>query len=59
MDSCLCHCRATYAPEIQYIAHMYYSNYEYINIRVDYNNPNNELNKTALYNVIHDIDRYK
>jgi mannosyltransferase OCH1-like enzyme len=59
MESCLCHCRATYAPEIQYIAHMYYSNYEYINIRVDYNNPNNELNKTALYNVIHDIDRYK
>jgi len=58
MDSCLCKCRATYSPEIQSIAHMYYSSYTYKNIRVDYNNPETPLNKNFLYNIYHDPYRF-
>ena len=57
MDICLCNCKATYAPEIQTIAHMYYSSYTYKNIRFDFNNPSSELNKNALYHVILDPAR--
>jgi hypothetical protein len=59
MDLCLCQTRATYSPEIQYIAHIYFSSsFKYKNIRVDYNNINSELNKMALYNVKHDPERF-
>ena len=59
MDLCLCQTRATYSPEIQYIAHIYFSSsFKYKNIRVDYNNINSELNKMALYNIMHDPERF-
>jgi FkbM family methyltransferase len=57
IDLCLCNCKATYSPEIQYIAHMYYSEYKYKNIRVDFNNINSVLNKDALYHVKLDPSR--
>lgn len=58
MDICLCKNKATYSPEIQYIAHIYYSsNFKYKNIRVDFNNIDSEYNKKALYNIILDPDR--
>lgn len=57
MDIVLYHCRAIYSPEIQYIAHMYYSNFVYKNIRVDYNNPTSLLNSTFMYHVKTDSNR--
>lgn len=50
MDHCLCTLKHTYAPEVQYAAHIYYSKYKYNNIRFDYNNVNNIDN---LFNVKH------
>ena len=59
VDSCLAHCRATYSPEMQYIAHIFFSqNFKYENLRVDYNNNTSIANNTALYNVRHDPNRY-
>ena len=59
MDLCLYQNKATYSPEIQYIAHIYYSSYfKYKNIRVDFNNKNSEENKKALYNIILDPERF-
>ena len=57
MDYCLCHNRKTYSPEIQFIAHIYYSKFMYKNMRVDYNNPNSETNKICLYHVQLDPNR--
>jgi len=57
MDIILCKCRAIYSPEIQYIVHMYYSNFLYKNMRVDFNNPMSPLNQTFLYHVKLDQNR--
>jgi hypothetical protein len=39
IDLCLCECRATYSPEIQYMYHIFVNkSIKYKNIRVDYNN---------------------
>jgi len=57
MDIVLCQCRAIYSPEIQYIAHMYYSNFVYKNMRVDFNNPMSPLNQTCMYHVKLDPNR--
>ena len=59
-DSSLCNDndKATYSPEIQYITHMYYSQYTYVNIRYDFNNINSSFNKDSLYHIIHDIGRF-
>lgn len=45
MDYHLCHSKAIYSPEIQYIAHMFYSPYTYKNMRVDFTNPSSPLNQ--------------
>jgi hypothetical protein len=50
-DSCLCIHRATYSPEVQYIAHMYFSAFKYRNIRFDYNNPESQDNRLSLYDI--------
>lgn len=50
-DSCLCIHRATYSPEVQYIAHMYFSGFKYRNIRLDYNNPESTKNYESLYDI--------
>jgi hypothetical protein len=57
-DSCLALLRHTYCLEIQYMAHMFYSNFKYQHIRVDYNNPNSEYNLHMLYHIRHDPERY-
>jgi mannosyltransferase OCH1-like enzyme len=54
--SCYNH-KAIYSPEIQYLAHMFYSNYTYKNIRVDFTNPSSILNKDFLYHVLLDPRR--
>ena len=50
-DSCLCIHRATYSPEVQYIAHMYFSGFKYRNIRFDFNNPESPENGSSLYDI--------
>ena len=57
MDICLLNVRATYSPELQYISHMFYSKYEYKNIRFDYNNIGSPYNENSLYHVVLDPDR--
>lgn len=57
MDICLHNVRATYSPELQYIAHMFYSAYEYKNMRVDFNNVGSPHNEHSLYHVVLDSDR--
>jgi mannosyltransferase OCH1-like enzyme len=57
-DSCLCVNQATYSPEVQYIAHMYYSKFKYINIRFDFNNPNSPANDSSLYDIQLDPNRF-
>jgi len=57
-DSCLALLRHTYCLEIQYMAHIFYSEYKYQHIRVDYNNPNSEYNLHMLYHIRHDPERY-
>ena len=57
MDLALYQWKATYSPEIQYIAHMYYSNFCYKNMRVDFNNPHSSFNKTCMYHVRLDPNR--
>lgn len=56
-DSVLITLKHTYAPEVQYLFRMYYSNYSLQCIRIDHNNPVN-INDTMLYNIIHDPDRF-
>ena len=58
-DSVLSACKATYSPEVQTIAHLYFSEFKYKNIRFDYNNPNNLKNQQTLFHVRHDPDRFK
>jgi FkbM family methyltransferase len=50
-DSCLCIHRATYSPEVQYIAHMYFSTFKYRNIRFDYNDAESTKNYESLYDI--------
>ena len=50
-DSCLCIHRATYSPEVQYIAHMYFSGFKYRNIRFDYNDAESTKNYESLYDI--------
>jgi len=57
-DSCLALLRHTYSPEVQYMAHIFYSEYKYQHIRVDYNNPNSEYNLHMLYNITVDPERF-
>lgn len=57
-DSCLTVCKHTYAAEIQYLAHIFYSDYRFQNIRFDYNNPNSEYNLHMLYHIKHDPERF-
>ena len=57
-DSCLCIHRATYSPEVQYIAHMYFSRFKYRNTRFDYNNPESPENKSSLYDIRFDPNRF-
>lgn len=51
MDYALYQCKATYSPELQFISHMFYSPFRYINMRVDFTNPGSELNRTCMYHV--------
>jgi len=57
-DSCLALMRHTYCPEVQYMAHIFYSNYRFQHIRFDYNNPNSEYNLHMLYHIRHDPERF-
>lgn len=57
-DSCLALLRHTYSPEVQYMAHIFYSNYIYQHVRFDYNNPNSEYNLHMLYHIRHDPERF-
>jgi hypothetical protein len=57
-DSCLALLRHTYSPEVQYMAHIFYSNYRYQHVRFDYNNPNSEYNLHMLYHIRHDPERF-
>jgi mannosyltransferase OCH1-like enzyme len=57
MNICLCNNRATYAPEVQYIYHVYNSDYTYKNIRFDFNNTDSTHNRISLYNIILDPER--
>jgi hypothetical protein len=50
-DSCLCVNRATYSPEVQYIAHMHFSGFKYRNIRFDFNDPDSPENGSSLYDI--------
>lgn len=56
-DSVLITLKHTYAPEIQYLFRMHYSNYSLQCIRIDHNNPVNIMD-TMLYNIIHDPNRF-
>jgi len=56
VDSFLSYNRHIYAPEIQYLARSYYSNFKYFNIRSDYNNIMN-VNQYLCYNIFHDPNR--
>ena len=58
VDSFLATFQHTYAPEIQYLAHIYYHNLNYINIRVDYNNDSNPVNKSLPFHIKHDPKRF-
>lgn len=51
MDHALFQYKATYSPELQFISHMFYSPFRYINMRVDFTNPGSELNRTCMYHV--------
>jgi hypothetical protein len=51
MDYALTQCKATYSPEIMIISHMYYGPFRYINMRVDFTNPDSQLNLTCMYHV--------
>jgi mannosyltransferase OCH1-like enzyme len=55
-DSFLTTYRHIYSPEIQYLARVYYSKFNYFNIRLDNNNLVN-LSSYMVYNIIHDQDR--
>ena len=57
-DSCLALLRHTYSPEVQYMAHIFYSDYRYQNIRFNYNNPNSEYNLHMLYHITCDPERF-
>lgn len=57
-DICLALLKHTYSPEVQYMAHIFYSDYRYQHIRVDYNNPDSEYNLHMLYHIRHDPERY-
>ena len=56
-DSCLCMNRATYSPEVQYIARVHYSKFKYKNIRFDFNNPESAENDASLYDIRLDPNR--
>jgi hypothetical protein len=56
-DSCLGINRATYSPEVQYIAHVHYSNFKYRNIRFDFNDPESVENGSTLYDIRLDPNR--
>ena len=57
-DLCLSIYQATYSPEVQYIAHMYFSAFKYKNIRFDYNNPKSSTNNSSLYDIQLDPNRF-
>jgi hypothetical protein len=50
-DSCLCVNRATYSPEVQYIAHVHFGPFKYRNIRFDFNDPDSPENGSSLYDI--------
>ena len=58
VDSCLCIHRATYSPEVQYIAQVHYSKFKYQNIRFDSNEPKSYKNDSTLYDIQVDPKRY-
>jgi mannosyltransferase OCH1-like enzyme/tetratricopeptide (TPR) repeat protein len=58
-DSYLAQLKHTYSPEVQYVAHIFFSDFEYENIRVDYNNPSSILNKYTWYDIKHDPERFQ
>ena len=43
--------KTTFAPEVQYAYHIYFSQYKYQNIRFDFSNPNNVNNKYTLFDI--------
>uniref|UniRef100_A0A6C0CZI0 Uncharacterized protein n=1 Tax=viral metagenome TaxID=1070528 RepID=A0A6C0CZI0_9ZZZZ len=51
IDYCLGTLKTTFAPEVQYASHIYFSQYKYQNIRFDFTNPNNQNNKSTLFNI--------
>jgi mannosyltransferase OCH1-like enzyme len=56
-DSYLCASRATYSPEVQYIARVHVSNFKYRNIRFDFNNPESPANHSSFYDIRLDPNR--
>ena len=56
-DSCLCVNRATYSPEVQYIAHVHFGPFNYKNIRFDFNCPESAENGSSLYDIRLDPNR--
>lgn len=53
MDYTLTSLKHTLSPEIQYAAHMFYSNFKYKNVRFDHNNVNSPENETTLFRINH------
>ena len=51
IDSCLYRVKPTYCSEVQIYSHIFFSNLDYENIRVDFNNIDNQLNNKALFHV--------
>lgn len=50
-DYYICKVRGTFCSEAQRAAHMYFSNYKYQNIRFDFTNSENPLNKNTLFDI--------
>jgi len=57
-DSFLCINQKTYSPEVQYIAHIYFSKFKYNNIRFDFNNLKSQNNNFTLYDIQLDPNRF-
>jgi hypothetical protein len=57
MDSCLYNGKYTYCSEIQIFSHIFYNIKSFKNIRVDFNNLNNPINKKSIFDIRLDPER--
>jgi mannosyltransferase OCH1-like enzyme len=58
MDSALTQLQHTYSLEIQYLSRIYFSNFIFLPIRLDINNPINCLS-SVFYSILHDPNRFE